>query len=425
MVKITEVLDPVFHDIYRDIKKGSYTHYWLGGGRGSLKSSSASIMLIMKLMRTKDLHAVIFRKTGNTLKDSVYEQIKWAIDMLGVSQYFTYKVSPLEIIYKPTGQKIFFRGLDEPEKIKGMKVAKGYFGIVWFEELQQYHGIEEIRKAYQSLMRGTDEPIQVICTYNPPKEITNWVNKDELIRRDDRIVHKSTYLDLSNKQWLGENFIKEAEELKKVNELAYNNEYMGIATGSGGKIFNNVIEQEFTEEDMQQFVNVKYGLDWGYTTDPLSFVKVHYDKTRGILYIFDEIYKTHLLNRDSMPLIKEKIDTAHYNIIADSAEPKSISEFRQNGFKITGAIKGKDSIKYGIEFLQELNSIVIDPKRCPKTFLEFSTYEQERDKNGDFKVGYPDKNNHAIDAIRYAMESESKEKYNKQASAYDYVDMFR
>lgn len=420
MVKISECIAPSYYDVYKSIMKGDYTHYWLGGGRGSLKSSAWSIIAVMKFMKTPDLHMVLFRKYSNTLKDSVYEQMKWAIEKLGVTQYFDFKVSPMEIIYKPTGQKILFRGLDDAEKTKGIKVATGYFGLVIFEELQEFRGIEEIRKAYQSLMRGTDEPIQVICAYNPPKEITNWVNKDELIKRDDRLVHKSTYLD-APAAWLGENFIKEAEELKKVNELAYNNEYMGLATGSGGKIFNNIKEQEFTDKDLMQFTNVKYGLDWGYTTDPLSFVKVHYDKTRKTLYVFDEIYKTHLLNSQSMPLIKAKIDTAHYNIVADSAEPKSISEFRQGGLRISGAIKGKDSIKYGIEFLQELHQIIIDPKRCPNTFLEFSTYEQERDKNGEFKVGYPDKNNHAIDAIRYAMESESKEKYNKQSSSYDWV----
>lgn len=424
MVKISECIAPSYNDVYKMVMKGELTHYWLGGGRGSLKSSGASIILAMKFIKTPDLHMVVFRKYGNTLKDSVYEQMKWAINKLGITQYFEFKVSPLEIIYKPTGQKILFRGLDDPEKTKGIKVAKGYFGLVWFEELQEYRGIEEIRKAYQSLMRGTDDPIQVICTYNPPKEITSWVNKDELIQRKDRLVHKSTYLD-APAEWLGQNFIKEAEELKRVNELAYNNEYMGIATGSGGKIFNNVEEKVFTEEDYKQFTNVRYGLDWGYTTDPLSFVKMHYDKTRKILYIFDEIYKTHLLNDQAIELIEPKLDTSYYQVIADSAEPKSISEFRQAGISIKGAEKGKDSIKYGIEFLQRLNKIIIDPTKAPKTFLEFSTYEQERDKQGEFKVGYPDKNNHAIDATRYALEDESKELYNKQASAYDLADMFR
>lgn len=422
MVDVSKCLAPAYYSVYWDIMDGNYTHYWLGGGRGSLKSSGASVIAVLKMLQTPDLHMVVFRKYGNTLKDSVYEQIKWAINKLGVSQYFEFKVSPLEIIYRPTGQKILFRGLDDPEKTKGIKTAKGYFGLVWFEELQEYRGIEEVRKAYQSLMRGTDDAIQVICTYNPPKEITNWVNKDELIKRDDRLVHKSTYLD-APAEWLGQNFIKEAEELKRVNELAYNNEYLGIATGSGGKIFNNVVEQELTDDDIKVFDRIKYGLDWGYTTDPLAFVKMHYDKTRKALYIFDELYKPHLLNDQAMELIRPKVDTNDY-IIADSAEPKSIAEYKQNGFRVQGALKGKDSIKYGIEFLQRLEKIVIDPVRCPKTFQEFSTYEQERDKQGEFKVGYPDKNNHAIDAVRYALEQESKDLYNKQSDPNDWVGIF-
>lgn len=445
--KITECIAKPFYPVYWNIIDGDYTHYWLGGGRGSMKSSFASIIIIQKIMKegkkyledknnpkqVELMHAVCFRKVKDTLKDSVYEQLLWAINQLGVQQYFSCTTHPLQITYKPTGQKILFRGLDKAEKTKGIKVASGYFGLCWFEELQEYHGIAEVRKAYQSVMRGTDEPIQVMCTYNPPKEINNWVNVTELKKINNRLIHKSTYLEVPA-DWLGKKFIEDAEELKKSDYLAYQNEYLGMATGSGGKIFNNVVEKEFTEEDKQQFTTIRYGLDWGFAVDPLSFVKVHYDRKKKDLYIFDELYETGLTNDKAMIKIKPKVNTEYDLITADSAEPKSIKEFNQGmkveetgeyiKFNMKGAKKGPDSVAYGIKILQRLNNIYIDPITAPNAFKEFSTYEYLRDKNGDFKSDYPDKNNHAIDAIRYALEDDFKDFYNKQSDPNDWVGIF-
>lgn len=443
MVKVTDCIAKPFYPVYWNIIDGDYSHYWLGGGRGSMKSSFASIIIIQKIMKegkryladtnnpkqVELLHAVCFRKVKDTLKDSVYEQLLWAIEKLGVSDYFSCTTHPLQITYKPTGQKILFRGLDKAEKAKSIKVSKGYFGLTWFEELQEFHGVKEVRKAYQSVMRGTDEPMQAICTYNPPQEIQNWVNVEELKKNKHRLVHKSTYLEVPE-EWLGQQFIKDAEDLKASDYLAYQNEYLGMATGSGGKIFRNIIEKEFTEDDYRHFTNVRYGLDWGFAVDPLAFVKMHYDTKKRDLYIYDEVYKTGLTNDMAMIDIHPKIDDERQYVTADSAEPKSIQEFNQGTdtpdgkfikIRTIGAKKGKDSVSYGIKSLQRFNNIYIDPVTAPNAFKEFSTYEFERDKNGDFKSNYPDKNNHAIDAVRYGLESDLKAMYNKQSRPSDWV----
>ena len=243
---------------------------------------------------------------------------------------------------------------------------------------------------------------KVCYSYNPPKIVSSWVNMEVLNERDDRLVHSSTYLDVPP-EWLGEQFIAEAEYLKKVNELAYRNEYLGEATGTGGSIFNNIEVKDITDDEIKHYDNILDGIDFGYAVDPCCYLQMYYDKRRRKLYIFNEIYKTGLSNRDLFAEIKE-IKVGGGYVTCDSAEPKSIAELKALGLRVKGARKGIDSIKYGIKFLQNLEKITIDSKRCPNTAKEFVAYEYERDKNGFFRSVYPDYNNHSIDCTRYAME---------------------
>ena len=407
-VKLSELISPSFYEIHKDIKNNRYTHYWLKGGRGSTKSSFASIEIVLGMMNDANkgniTHAVVIRKVKDTLAGSVVEQIIWAIEKLGVKHLWNIPKAKLEITYIPTGQKIIFRGADDPIKLKSIKVAKGYIKYIWYEELDQFSGMEEIRSINQSLMRGGDDFI-VLYTYNPPKSVQSWVNLESTIKRRDRIVHHSDYRDVP-KEWLGEQFFIEAEHLKKVNPTAYEHEYLGEVTGTGGEIFTNVTIREITDEEIKIFDRIKRGIDWGYAIDPFVYIKCHYDKTRRKLYIFDEIYKVGLSNRKAAEMIKEK-DSEHKIIIADSAEPKSIAEMKSYGIRIRGARKGPDSVDYGIKFLQDLEEIIIDGERCPNAAREFLNYELERDKDGNFKAEFPDKNNHTIDAVRYALEDET------------------
>lgn len=410
MAELNKILCPAFFDLHKKIKKNEYTHYWLKGGRGSTKSSFVSIEIVIGIIRNPNTHAVCFRKIGTDLRDSVFNQILWAIDILDLSAFFEAKVAPMEITYKPTGQKIIFRGLDDPRKAKSAKMPRGYFRFIWFEELEQYSGMNEIRSVLQSYMRGGDI-FTCFYSYNPPQTVSNWVNIEANVPVANRYVHTSDYRSVPV-EWLGQEFIIEAELLKKNNELAYKHEYLGEITGTGGAVFTNLVGKEITDDEIKRMPNFDYGIDWGFAIDPFAWGKLYYDKTRRDLYVIDEIYKVGMLNDEAFEKIKAK-GVGNDLIVADSAEPKSISEGQRYGLNIRGAEKGKDSVRFGIKWLQRLSHIYIDPKRTPNAWREFSTYEFEKNRAGEFISDYPDENNHFIDQTRYAME-----KYMKQRGLF-------
>lgn len=403
MTALTHVIAPSFYDLHCEIKDDLYTHYFLKGGRGSTKSTFISIEIVLGIMKYPNTHAVVLRKVAANLKDSVYEQLLWAIDALGVGEYWKAKLSPLELVYIPTGQRIIFRGADKPRKIKSIKVKKGYIRYIWFEELDEFYGMEELRVILQSLMRGGHK-FDVFYSFNPPKARSSWVNGEVQLTRSDRYVHHSTYLEVP-KEWLGEQFVIEAEHLKQIKPEAYDHEYGGEVTGTGGEIFPNVQIRPIPDEEIAQFEVIRRGMDFGYSIDPFAYNTMHYDRKHKRLYLFFEIYKAGLSNRSAYEQI-EKENKNNEMVTADSSEPKSINEMRQYGIRIRPAKKGPDSVNFGIKFLQSLEAIVIDDIRCPETAREFTNYELEKDANGNFKVDYPDKNNHAIDAVRYGLNDE-------------------
>ena len=399
-VNVAELIAPSFDGLFFDVQGHRYTHYWLAGGRGSTKSSFASICVPLMLLQNPRCHAVVLRKVANTLRNSVYNQVEWAIDALGLSDAFAARVSPLSFEYRRTGQKILFLGVDDKSKIKSLKLPFGYVGIVWMEELDQFTGMEEIRSLLQSLLRGGDR-YWVFYSYNPPKSRNNWVNEEALFDRDDRIVHRSTYLDVPQ-AWLGEQFIAEAERLKEKNETLYRHEYLGEVTGTGGSVFDNVEDVELSDADVALFDRLYHGLDFGFAVDPLAFVSMHYDAKHENLYIFDEIYEQKLTNAQAARRILPRLHEQH--LTADAAEPKSIAEMRSLGLNVQAARKGPDSVAYGIHWLQGRRRIYIDKRRAPNTYREFVGYEYERNKDGQFISAYPDKDNHTIDAVRYGTE---------------------
>lgn len=399
-VNVASSISPSFDGVFYDIQEHKYTYYWLAGGRGSTKSSFIGLTIPLLLMQNPNCHVVVLRKVRNTVKNSVFPQIQWGIDTLQMTGKFRAITSPHEITYTLTGQKILFFGLDDPAKVKSIKLPFGYVGIVWFEELDQFSGMEEIRNVLQSLLRG-GEKYWVFCTYNPPKSRNNWVNEEIIQARPDRLVHHSTYLDVP-REWLGEQFFLEADTLKNKNELLYRHEYLGEVTGTGGAVFDNVEDMAMSDERVGNFDRLYYGLDFGFAVDPLAFVAIHYDKKKEEVYIFDELYRQKLTNDRTGKWLKRKYPTAM--LIADSAEPKSIAELRSMGVNVRGARKGRDSVDYGIKWLQSRRTIYIDKRRCPNAYREFVTYEYERNREGQFISAYPDKNNHAIDAVRYGLD---------------------
>lgn len=404
---LSKCIGKAFYGVHKDIQAGKHTYYDLTGGRGSLKSSCVSVEIIYNMMKkeNKNKHAVIYRKVGDTLETSVFSQIEWAIDILGVSRLWKLTKSPMRAEYLPTGQKIIFKGLDKAAKSKSIKVPFGYIGYLWFEEFDEFAGEEEIRKVQQSVIRGGNDFV-VFKSMNPPKSRQNWANdyieKEKL--RKDTLVSQTTYL-TSPKEWLGQQFIDDAEWLKMVNPKAYEYEYLGIPIGNGTEVFDNLEIRQITDEEIARFDRLYRGVDWGWFPDPFHYGCMHYDSARMTLYIFEEFRTNKMRNSETGKILKDKFNLSRYDVVTcDSAENKSIADYRSYGINARGADKGPDSVRYGMKWLQSLIKIVIDPVRCPETAKEFKKYEYELDKEGNPTSVYPDANNHSIDMTRYAME---------------------
>ena len=358
-------------------------------------------------MNDENANGAVIRKVGQYLRDSVFEQLLWAIEKLGVSHLWEAKVTTPELIYIPTGQKILFRGADKPRKLKSTKVAKGYIRYIWYEELDEFSGQEEIDAINQSLMRGG----AVFCcfySFNPPREKNNWVNAMCDEPRKDRLVHRSDYRTVPEK-WLGPQFIAEAEYLRERNPARYENEYLGIASGTGAEIFPNVTVREITGEEIDSGERYCRGLDWGYGADPFVYVAMIYDKGSRRLLIYHEFYRYGAKYDEIAEAIKSE-NKYNHTVIAESAEPRSNDELRARGIRIRAAKKGNGSVEFGIRWLQNLDEIIIDPVRCPNTRREFCGYSFTSDGHGGFRGEFPDKDNHSIDAVRYALEDDAGKK---------------
>lgn len=407
-VNLKNCIAPSFYNSFWAVWDEMFTHYWEKGGRGSVKSSFISQVIILKIMDDGEKgimsNALAIRRVKDTLKDSVYEQFVWAIDKLKCGHLWDTKSSPLKLIYIPTGQQILFRGMDKPKKLKSTKVSKGWIKYIWYEEVDEIESYDKIRIVNQSLLRG-GKNFLVFYSFNPPQSQRNWVNMEVLEKRKDKYVNHTTYLTVP-KEWLGEQFIIEAEHLKKINPSKYNHDYLGEVTGTGLEVFTNITIRTITDEEISIFDRVKRGMDFGYGADPLTYMTGHYDKRRKKLYLFGELYKRKLGN-SSLASYINKENPYRKQVICDSAEPRTINELRLLGVNAIGAKKGPDSVEYGIKFLsEEIEEIIIDPVRCPNAKREFLGYEIEVDKEGNPKGSYPDKNNHTIDAVRYMMEND-------------------
>ena len=387
-------------EVHRDVKRGDHSEYWLNGGRGSTKSSYVSIELILQLMKNPQINAIVYRKVAATLRESVYEQVVWAIDQMNLRPWFTFRLNPLEIRYKPTGQRILFRGADDPTKSKSIKLSKGYFGVLWFEELAEFAGVEDIRTIKASVIRGGESAI-TFCTYNPPQTARNWVNKEAITPKDNRLVHTSTYLGVPPK-WLGPDFIAEAESLKRSNLLAYRHMYLGEVTGTGGQVFNNLQLRTITDEELGTVGQCYDGLDFGFAVDPDAFVRWAYDPRRKRIVAIDEFCGSHNTVDGLADVLRQRIGNSL--VRCDSADPRMIAELGLRHVRAVGVKKGPGSVEHGMRWLQSLGEIVVDPRRTPNIAREFASYEYAADKNGDFLPVYPDKDNHTIDATRYALE---------------------
>ena len=401
MIRLSEILGPAFYELAGDVFRHGHTHYDLSGGRGSLKSSAVSLFVPLLLVQHPDAHALVLRKVGNTLRDSVFAQYMWAVDKLGMAALWEARMSPPELLYRPTGQRILFRGADDPMKLKSLKVPFGYIAVTHFEEKDQFAGREEIRSILQSTMRG-GELFWNFESYNPPISRDNWANRDALEDRPDRLRHKSTYLD-APRAWLGEAFFAEAERLRARDERAYRHEYLGQAVGTGASVFTRLEARTISDEELARFDSIFQGADWGWYPDKFAFLRTAYDAAQERIYLLDEYYVNCKSNRETARWVRDR-GYGDYPIVCDSAEPKSVADWRDMGLPARGAVKGPGSVDYGFKWLQG-RTIVADPARTPNAYRELAGYEYARDREGNLISGYPDRDDHAISALRYAYEA--------------------
>lgn len=407
-VMLSEKVLPAFTDFWKVCNDDKYLYKVLKGGRNSSKSTHISVRIIYELMKNPT-NALVIRKVGTTLSESVYEQLIWAIDYLEVGPYWKATKSPLSLIYLPRGNRIIFRGGDEPQKIKSIKTSKYPISILWVEELPEFKTEEEIDVIVNSILRAKlpkGLKYSIFFSYNPPKRKQNWVNK----KYNTKFIPENTYVhhsDYRDNPYCSEAFLEEVENVRKANKHKYDWVYLGKPIGGGVVPFDNLTFRPITDAEIARFDNIRQGIDWGYAIDPFSLVRGNLDLKRRKLYIFGEVYGVKLSNREAAVIIKEK-GWQDVLITADSAEPKSIAEMKDYGLKVKGARKGPGSVEYGEKWLDDLEEIVIDPVRCPNTAREFENIDYQVDKDGNIRSKLEDKDNHSIDATRYACEGDMK-----------------
>jgi len=406
-VSIADVIAPVFYPVYHAIEDATHSEFWLKGGRGSTKSSFCAIKTIEGMVEDKDANALICRKVGDTIRTSIMPNLLWAIDKLQLSMFFRHTYAPAEITYTPTGQKAIMKGLDDPLKLKSIKIKQGYFKILWFEEAAEFNGMQEIRNVMQSVLRGGENYV-VFITYNPPNDPSAWVNKESEQESPGRMVHESCYLDI-DPEWLGKKFIEMAEDLKRRDYLAYEHEYLGKAVGRAEQIVfhGKWTIKDFDEPEMWQLYQSRKfnGADWGFANDPTTLVQcfIRQEGNEKNLYIQYEA-GGHGVEMDEIPQLFDSVpDARRWKIYGDAARPETISHIAQKGFAIDSAPKWSGSVEDGVEYLRSFTNIYIHP-RCVNTIEEFKKYSYKVDKNTqEILPVIVDKNNHYIDALRYAL----------------------
>lgn len=421
-INTAELFAPVYNRAFKSIMNHTHERWTFDGGRASCKSSFISICIVILIVLFPSYNAVIVRRFSKSMRYSVFEQIVWAINKLhmkrskGKTQGFKIprsRTAALPITYiRKNGkeQQILFVGLDDPEKSKSMKISTGYIAILWVEEKTEVDPAD-LQNLKISALRGGDT-FYMFESYNPPSATRHWCNAEA--RQDDprRMLIHTTYLDIPP-EWLGDMILHDIEQTKKNNKRAYENIYLGLATGTGRTVFENVKLEEITDETIDKWDETWQGIDWGYFPDPYAYGSMHYDPTTQTLYIWDELYLYKHGNWEAFEATRVHMEAHGMSIYddrqtADSAEPKSVADFHKWGGDTRGAIKGKGSRDAGFKWLQGLRAIIIDPKRAPHAADEFTLYEHEIDRRtGEILEGYPEgQPDHFIALTRYATERE-------------------
>lgn len=404
-------ISPVFDPVIEDMMDFRHDQYFLGGGRGTFKSTTASVRGFMGILDDPDANMVVYRKVKDTIAGTVFARYQKTARENGLDRYFKFCNTPQRITFRNRRgrrQEIRFLGLDKADKSKSAEFESGYCKFAHFEELDQYNGWDEVHNVIESLGRGGPH-FQFIGTYNPPESLTSWVNVEARRGQSNRLVSITNYTmhpkELQEK-WLGAPFLREAEQMRLLQPEKYRHIYLGEATGTGGEVFKNVVVRRITQEERDGFRVLRNGMDFGFTNDPTALSMCAYDRKYRRLYIYGEEGGTGLFEEQIMEFIKKRKLENQY-IICDSAEQRVIAKLRYLGARgVKSCYKKADFPNFGVNWLRSRFEIVIDPVDAPRAAHEFSTYEFARMRDGTLRNEFPDMNNHWIDATRYAMEDE-------------------
>lgn len=395
---------------YKDFWKCKKRYRVVKGSRASKKSKTMALWCISQLMKYPQANLLVIRKTYRTLKDSCFSDLKWAIHKLGVDEHWSSTTNPLEITYIPTGQKILFRGLDDPLKVTSISVDMGCLCWCWIEEAYEITNEEDFDMLDESIRGEVPNGLfkQITLTFNPWNE-KHWIKKRFFDNpSEDTLAITTNYL---CNEWLDESDRNVFEKMKINNPRRYQVAGLGNWGIVDGLVYENFKEEEFDIEEIKRIPNIEstFGLDFGYTNDPSALFCGLVDRKNMKIYVFDEMYEKGLSNKAIYQNILD-MGYAKEHITADSAEPKSIDELRNLGlYRVSAANKGKDSINNGIQYIQDFE-IIIHP-RCVNFLTEISNYTWDKDKFGN-KLNKPiDDFNHLLDAFRYAMERFNKGKW--------------
>ena len=411
MSLVSQFVPEVYHGAWRSMRDFAHDEYWFKGGRGTAKSTTAANRGVYLIGRDPTANFVCYKKHKVEIEDSVYAEMCKAIYRFGGEDAFRFKTSPFEIIHRRTGQKIFFRGMDDAGKSKGISARTGYVQGVWFEETDQFAGMKEIDTVLQTLGRG-GEHFHAIFTFNPPESSANWVNQEVGKVNPRRMVLHTTYKDIPA-DWLGPFFFHRMEAIRAENEMRYRHEYLGEVTGTGNEIFRNVKQVHFTKDDIAEMRRKRWGMDFG-QGDPTTIVGTNYIPRMvdgvdigGRLQIFNEWYKVDARNREIFAAIKER-GLEYTDIEADSGGGglSVINEMRDLGIRgIHQAYKPGGSVERGIRWMRGLQAIEIGDD-CPNAYREFTSYMYKKLRDGTNRNEFPDMDNHLIDPTRYSRREE-------------------
>jgi PBSX family phage terminase large subunit len=405
MIKLADQVTEPFKPHINTILDAETLEIVNSGGRHSAKSSFAAEITIFGMMedwheRKEKTHATCIRKIAGTLKSTVYSKIIWTLNIFGIKHLWKCTVSPLKCVYIPSGQEIRFHGCDEPTKLKSSEFEEGYCKYILYEETEEFAGMDEINSVNISLARG--EKSIIFYTFNPPPSKDHWVNIEMTKEYPDRLIIHSDYTTVPSK-WINRRQLNTIERMKKENYEKYLNIYEGKITGTGGEVFRNVVPMNM-KDMIDSFDKLYNGLDFG-SAHPTAYTRMHFDNTD--LYIFDEVYRTDILNKELKKEIDNKIS---YNelIKGDNAARNQIRELKAMGLNIIRCtkVKGKDGRDHSFKWLQNLSHIYVDPVRCPNTFRELNSYRSKRNKEGIIIEEFPKLNDDAIDSIRYALDEQ-------------------